>query len=133
MSPALVPCTACSRHVAVGELACPFCGAPPPAAEGPVGRSLRASRAALFAAGAGTLLATTACSQTTTPNDRDASPVDAVAPDAPSNDLDAGPDGGAANEPDAGPIDATPDVPTVQPAYGGVIFSIDASSDANQP
>jgi hypothetical protein len=132
MSPALVPCTACSRHVAAGELACPFCGAPPPpGAEGPVGRSLRASRAALFAAGAGTLLATTACSQTTTPIDRDAAPVDAVAPDAPSTDRDAEPDGG--NEPDAGPIDATPDVPTVQPAYGGVVFPIDASSDANQP
>jgi hypothetical protein len=127
MSEALVPCKACARHVAARETACPFCGAPrAQRAERPAIRSLRASRAALFAAGAGTFLATSECSQSKTPLDLDAEPSDAVAPDGPGNSLDAAADAA----PEAGPVDATIDVPLVQPAYGGgVIFPGDGSTD----
>ena len=131
MSPSLVPCPSCSRHVAAGELSCPFCGAAPaPIPKGAVVRSLRASRSALVAAGAGTLLATAACSQSTTPVDRDAEPVDAIALDAPPGQPDATADAA----PDTGPADVfVPDAPTVQPAYGAVIPPLDGSTDANQP
>jgi hypothetical protein len=130
MSEGLTPCRACARHIAARETACPFCGARRAqrgeGAEGPVARSLRVSRAALFAAGAGTLFANADCSQTKGPLDLDAEPLDAFAPDGPSNALDATADA----VPEAGPVDATFDVPAVQPAYGGgVIFPGDGSTD----
>src|SRR3954467_8631752 len=60
----LTPCPSCNRHVRVGDVACPFCGAavavaPSPAASGP-GLRGRLGRAALFAAGA-TLMGLSAC------------------------------------------------------------------------
>jgi hypothetical protein len=55
----LVGCASCKRHVAIGEVACPFCGAAVSTAKPPrfVPRAL--SRAAVFAAA----LTGTACDQ----------------------------------------------------------------------
>jgi hypothetical protein len=67
MTPHLLPCPTCSRHIRVAEPACPFCAAPlsasfraTPRPRGPVARL---GRAALFAFGVATATATagTAC------------------------------------------------------------------------
>jgi hypothetical protein len=112
----LVPCDSCSRHVKAGDARCPFCGASlgaSAAKPGPPRAPMGASRAALFAASAGTLLATAACS-TSTPTDRDAEAPDAISVDAPVGD---------------GAVDA----PGAQPAYGGSIVpdaTIGSAEDA---
>ncbi len=114
---ALVPCESCSRHVKAsppGGDRCPFCDAPVTPRDGArAPRSPVTSRAALVAAGAGTILATAACSAST-PTDRDAATPDVIVADAPVPD---------------GSLDA----PSVVPAYGAVILpdaSIDSTRDA---
>ena len=64
MATALVPCSACSRHVKTNEHVCPFCGAPRAAGTGAdthaIGLSPTAqglSRAALLIAGAAVIAA----------------------------------------------------------------------------
>jgi hypothetical protein len=49
---ALVPCSACARHVRSDASSCPFCGAARAASVRPVQRVPRVSRAVLFTAGA---------------------------------------------------------------------------------
>ena len=48
----LAPCTACRRHVAVAETACPFCGVALPARAAEPFAAQRLARAAVFVAGA---------------------------------------------------------------------------------
>jgi hypothetical protein len=54
----LKPCAACQRHVAITEVACPFCSEPLEASSPRSSTLGRVSRAAVFA---GAALATTAC------------------------------------------------------------------------
>jgi len=71
MTAILRPCPACSRHVRVSELACPFCSGPFDSAFGagpaPRAPTVRLARAALFALGAGTAGLSTTCSSSSGP------------------------------------------------------------------
>jgi hypothetical protein len=75
MSPsALIPCTACNRHVRAAETHCPFCEAAQPERALDAGRGLglprkRLGRAALMTAGAALLGAAEACGDSLQSND----------------------------------------------------------------
>jgi hypothetical protein len=102
MATRFTPCPACKRHVRDGDVACPFCGAPPsPAPSLSRSPSARLSRAAFLALGAAGALGGTACSSTSEP----------PAP------VEAGPRETDANEPDAS---------IAQPIYGAMVPPLDA-------
>ncbi|MDB4956378.1 MAG: hypothetical protein JWO36_3947 [Myxococcales bacterium] len=80
----LVPCPQCHRHVAVGEAACPFCGAAPRLAPKRLTLGGRLSRAAVFASA--TLVACSKKEEAPKPP-----PVETVKQEAPPPAADAPP------------------------------------------
>lgn len=124
MSPRLAPCPGCSRHVKVGDAACPFCGAAAPiTAPAPRAVAKGATRAAIAALAFAAAASAAACDGQTKvaalPEDDAgdaASVVDAAGGDA----SDAGATSDAS---DAGATDAASDAfqgsdVGVQPPYG---------------
>lgn len=78
--PPLALCRSCSRHVRPNEVACPFCGAPPPFAAGraPTGAS-RLTRVAAFSLGA--TLAAAGCGHDALPGESTDAAADRAVPD----------------------------------------------------
>jgi hypothetical protein len=71
MSPSLIPCSVCARHILTTEQACPFCGNTEQGARTTAGRPLFG--AAILLAG---MTAVTACGKTTVSSDGDAARVE---------------------------------------------------------
>jgi hypothetical protein len=120
MSTRFFACSACARHVKVGQCVCPFCGAKHQCAK-PAGPAMqRLTRTAFGVAGAAGAAIALGCSSSSSPvgyppygagpiydASEEAPPTDATHPDAA--------DGGAtpdATEPDATDGGATPDAPS---------------------
>jgi hypothetical protein len=127
---ALLPCPSCARHARVSEPTCPFCATPfddafrtdEPRPRAPTGRL---TRAALFAVGAGGLVAgTLSCAS--------AESAYGGTPEGPFWD-DASPLVDAATDaPEAAAVDATPEASTVADA-GGADAGADAPTDPCGP
>ncbi|HLK40461.1 MAG TPA: hypothetical protein VKU41_27100 [Polyangiaceae bacterium] len=147
MTIALVPCRGCARHVKRTDERCPFCGARvEPGRTARIARVAGKSRAALFAAGAGTLLGTTDCgSSTSTPGDGgpsaeagSMSPTGEGGGSGSSSGSGSGSSSGSASGSVSGssssgePMDASPDVPMAIALYGAAIIPDAGTPDATE-
>ena len=148
MTIALLPCRGCARHVKRTDERCPFCGARvEPGRTARIARVAGKSRAALFAAGAGTLLGTTDCgSSTSTPGDGGATGAEAGSMTPTGEGGGSGSSSGTGSGSSSGstsgsasgssssgePVDASPDVPMAIALYGAAIIPDAGTPDATE-